>query len=125
MSKWGPNTSRTLLLAAARLAPAARAPRFDAFYDLRVLVASIFSELNSVQTYVVLSENVVVTQTRVRIPLGPPLKTSLKLSLLLRFHAHFARRSLTTSDWTETDRNGHKRTAPWHRDGTGNCDCQL
>ncbi len=46
----GPRGGRwTWWLAAAPLSPAARAPRFGASYDLRVLVASTFSELNGVQ----------------------------------------------------------------------------
>src|SRR5262249_20340311 len=54
-------------------------PRFKAVpakvsrnIGLRVLVVPYFSELNSVQPLTFLSENVVVTLTRVRIPLGPP-----------------------------------------------------
>jgi hypothetical protein len=48
-------------------------PRYEpANFELRVLVASANCTLTGLQPPECVGENVIVTQTRVRIPLGPP-----------------------------------------------------
>jgi len=79
---------------------------------LRVLVRSDVSEPNRPEDAATLSENAVATQSRVRIPLGPPFETVPKLSLLLRIRVDFAHRLLipeTGHKRTEADTNGQRR----------------
>src|SRR5262249_37568250 len=74
-------SGRSIVTDDERQVGVSRRPR-DVAFELRVLVACPCCAYTAVQLLEPISENVIVTQTRVRIPLGPPLQ--FRASVLCR-----------------------------------------